>query len=97
MKLLDIYTGFRHCCGIDCNNNLYAWGYFFGNKPQFIDYKVKLINCGNDVIVYLKDENIKNINLYNNKNKKIVSININIFIKEIFCGNENYCFKNNYG
>ena len=46
------------------------------------------MNCGNDVIIYLKNGNFKSIYLFCNINQKSIWINVNINIKEIFCGNE---------
>ena len=87
LKIFDIYSGFRHCCGRDFNNNLYIWGYYFGGKPKIIDNKVRLFNCGNDCVIYCKENEKHILNYYNNKNQNIKKFDIGNDCRDIFCGN----------
>ena len=94
LKIFDIYCGFRHCCGRDYNNNLYIWGYYFGGKPKIIDCKVRLFNCGNDVVIYCKENEKYIVNYFNNKTQKITKFDIGSSAKDIFCGNNIIVVKN---
>ncbi len=86
LQIFDICTGLRHCCGRDYKKNLYIWGYYFGSEPKIIDKKVRLFNCGNDIVIYCKEDEKNNLYMYDNNHKIIQQFNVENNIRDIFCG-----------